>query len=288
LILNRPATELPKAIAARRRAFDEAEARLTVARDAINAAEHAAGAPLDALVEAVQTKVAAAEMKRYYTEVGWQRRRQYYEQGPSAEWRDMYGALSALVGQDPASDTVQAAVERWQALSFRAYRGDPDVQTDSATAWSDREHWPARMKRRIEEFNLEAINELIRQAAEAAPKKYFAAAAWDRYLARRNRDPDAVSRAWRARVDLFRDVEAALDSGAADRQAEAFRTRWDEQLESASGGDREIREALLTMWADREHWSASLRWQVEAIHWMPYERVQKVADFLAPRSSAGL
>jgi len=289
LILNRPASELPKAIAVRRRALNEAEARLTVARDAIDAAEQAPGAPLDALVEAVQTKVAAATMRRYYTDEGWQRRRRYYEEGPADEWRVLYAALSDLVGHDPASDEVQAAADRWLALTWRAYTGDPAVQTDSMTAWADREHWPARMKRRIDEFNLEAVTALIQQAAQAAPKRYFTPAAWDRYIARiaasRNDDPERISRAWRSRVDLFRDIEAALESGATDRQAEAFRTRWDEQMESASGGDAEIREALLTMWADREHWSAALRWQVEAIHWMPYARLQRVADFLQAHSN---
>jgi hypothetical protein len=224
-------------------------------------------------------------MRRYYTDEGWQRRRKYYEEGPSDEWRALYAALSDLVGHDPASEAVQAAADRWLALTWRAYTGDPAVQTDSMTAWADREHWPARMKRRIDEFNLEAVTALIQQAAQSAPKRYFAPAAWDRYTARiaagRNDDPERVSRAWRARVDLFRDIETALDSGGADQQAEVFRARWNEQLESASGGDPEIHEALLTMWADREHWSASLRWQIEAIHWMPYDRIQKIADFLA-------
>jgi DNA-binding transcriptional MerR regulator len=284
LILSRPAFELPKAIAARRRAFDEAEARLTIARDAIDAAEPASGAPLDALVEAVQTKVAAAAMRKYYTEEGWQRRRRYYEEGPADEWRALYRALSDLVGHDPASDEVQAAADKWLALTWRAYSGDPAVQTDSETAWADRERWPARMKRRVEEFNLEAVRALIQQAAQSAPKRYFMPAAWDRYLTRvitsRDEDPQRVSDAWRARVDLFREIEAALDAGIADSQAEAFRARWNEQLESASGGDPEIGDALVKMWADREHWSATLRWQVEAIHWMPYDRLQKVAAFL--------
>lgn len=285
LILNRPASELPKAIAVRRRALDEAEARVTVARDAIDAAEHASGAPLDALVEAVQTKVAAAAMRKYYTDEGWERRRHYYEEGPADEWRALYAALSDLVDRDPASEEVQAAADRWLALTWRAYSGDPAVQTDSPTAWANREHWPVRMKRRIDEFHLEEVHALIQAAAQAAPKRYFTAAAWDRYVARaiasRNDDPERISRTWRARVDLFRDVEAALQSGTADRQVEAFRARWDEQLESASGGDPVIRDALLKMWADRDHWSATLRWQVEAIHWMPYERLQRVATFLA-------
>lgn len=285
-ILNRPASELPKAIAARRRALDEAEARLTVARSAIEAAERASDAPLDALVEAVQTKVAAAAMRKYYTDEGWQRRRRYYEEGPADEWRELYRTLSALVGQDPASEPVQAASDRWLALSWRAYTGDPEVQTDSPTAWADRERWPSRMKHRIDEFNLEAVHALVRAAAQAAPKKYFTTAAWDRYIARRNDDPESVSRAWQARVQLFRHIESALDAGDADEQAPALRARWDEQLESASGGDPDVHDALLKMWADRDHWSASLRWQVEAIHWMPYERIQRIAAFLErPRNN---
>ena len=44
---------------------------------------------LEALVETVQTQVAAAAMKQYYTDEGWQRRRRYYEEGPAAEWRDL-------------------------------------------------------------------------------------------------------------------------------------------------------------------------------------------------------
>ena len=169
-------------------------------------------AVLHGIVETVQTQVAAAAMKRYYTEEGWQRRRRYYEEGPAAEWRDLYRTLSALTGEDPASEPVQSAVDRWLALSIRAYTGDPNAQTDSPTAWADRERWPARMKRRIDEFNLEAVHALVQAAAQAAPRKYFTAAAWDRYIARRDSSPESVSRAWQARVALFRDIEAALDS----------------------------------------------------------------------------
>ena len=281
-ILSRPGVELPKALAARRQALSEAEARLAVARQALDVAAQTTDgrAAVDALVETVQTQVAAAAMRRYYTDEGWQRRRRYYEEGPSAEWRELYRTLSGLVGQDPASEPVQAAVDRWLALSIRAYTGDPDVQTDSPTAWADRNHWPTRLKRRIDEFNLEAVNALVEQAAQAAPRKYFTAAAWDRYIARRNSRPEAVSRAWQARVTLFRDIEAALDSGAAAGQAAALRARWDEQLASASGGDPEVHDSLLKMWADRYHWSASLKWQIEAIHWMPFARIKRVADFM--------
>ena len=64
---------------------------------------------------------------------------------------------------------------------MRAYTGDPEVQTDSPTAWADRENWPARMKQRIEELNLEAVMTLVKEAAHCAPKKYFTAPAWSIY-----------------------------------------------------------------------------------------------------------
>jgi DNA-binding transcriptional MerR regulator len=279
-IVTRPESELPKAMAARRMALDEAGTKLAIARAAIDAMEQAAGSPLDAVVEAVQTKVAAMAMRKYYTEDGWQRRRRYYEEGPAAEWRELYRTLAGLLDADPASEPVQAALDRWLALSVRAYTGDPDVQTDSNTAWADREHWPPRLKRRIDEFNLEAVHALVERAAQAAPRKYFTAAAWHRHSSRRDSRPEAVTEAWQAKVTLFRDIEAALESGHADRQAMVLRARWERQLESASSGDPEVHASLLKMWADRDNWSASLRWQVEAIHFMPYERIQRIADFL--------
>jgi DNA-binding transcriptional MerR regulator len=280
-ILNRPAG-LPNELDARRAALLDEESRLTISRRAMDAAGGASSpdAALDAIVETVQNQVAAAAMKKYYTEEGWQRRQRYYEEGPSPEWRELYRELAALADEDPASDAVQAAADRWLALSWRAYTGDPAVQTDSMRAWANREHWPARLKRRIEEFNLEGAHALIAAAAQAAPKKYFTPRAWERYLDRRNGSPESISRAWQAKVALFRDIEAALDSGAADNQAAELRARWDEQLEGGSGGDPEVHDALLKMWADRDRWSASLRWQIETIHCMTYERIQRVADFL--------
>jgi hypothetical protein len=33
-------------------------------------------------------------MKRYYSEEAWERRRRYYEEGPSAEWQALYREAS--------------------------------------------------------------------------------------------------------------------------------------------------------------------------------------------------
>ena len=162
-LLQQPAAALQRTIAVRRRALADMQLRLEVTAKALDAAERlidegaADSDVLDRLTEIGHTHAAATAMRRYYTEAGWERRRRYYEEGPDREWRELYRTLTSLLGEDPASDRVQAALDRWLALSVRAYTGDPGVQTDSPTAWADRENWPARMKQRIEDLNLEAV-----------------------------------------------------------------------------------------------------------------------------------
>jgi hypothetical protein len=41
------------------------------------------------------------------------------------------------------------------------------------------------------------------------------------------------------------------------------------------------------MWADRERWSASLRWQMEAFHMMPFDRIHRVAEFFDRTAATG-
>jgi hypothetical protein len=260
-----------KAVAAAERLLDEGADDSTV---------------LDRLTEIVHTHAAAAAMRKYYTEEGWERRRRYYEEGPDREWRELYRTLTALIGDDPASDRVQAALDRWLALSVRAYSGDPTVQTDSPTAWADRENWPEQMKQRSKDLNVEAVMALVEEAARSAPRKYFSAVAWDVYASHRHAPPEAVSRLWQSRVNLFRDVEAALEAGDAAARGPQLLARWHQELDASGGADPDVRAGLCRMWAERERWSPSLRWQMEAFHMMPFERIQRVADFLDTVESA--
>lgn len=85
---------------------------------------------------------------------------------------------------------------------------------------------------------------------------------------------------WQARVDLFRNIEAALGEDPASGKAQALAARWKEQLEVDSGGDPEIKAGLLAGWSRRREWPASYRWRVEALHMMSFERFEKAADFL--------
>jgi len=219
-------------------------------------------------------------MKKYYSEEAWERRRRYSAEGPSAEWQALYREVGALIGTDPGSDQAQDVADRWLALAVRSYAGDPDVQTDSMTAWMDREHWPPAMKRRIAEFKLEEVTAFIKQAATSSPKQYFSEEAWATYVVLRDRSPEEVSRSWQARVDLFRDAESTLGEDPAGEPAQALAARWRAHMDDKSGGNPGVKAGLIKQWADRQHWSATLRWQMVGLSMMSDERFDKAADFI--------
>jgi uncharacterized damage-inducible protein DinB len=51
-------------------------------------------------------------------------------------------------------------------------------------------------------------------------------------------------------------------------------------LDTVSGGDPDVKAALLKGWSLRRHWPASQHWRIERLHEMSYERFEKAADFL--------
>ena len=286
------AAQLPDALRLQRRALEEKHALLGRAIRAIQTAEESleSGQPADTailktIIEVLDMKNdmqdGIAVMKKYYSEEAWERHRRYYEEGPSPEWRELYRETEALLDTDPGSAPAQELVERWFELSRRAYTGDPDVQTDSPTAWMDREHWPPVMKQRMAEFKVEEATAFIKLAAMSSRKRYFSEAAWAKLLKLfKEQSVSDHSRMWQARVDLFRDIEKALGEDPAGETGQALVARWKAQLDEASGGDPEIKAALLRGWSNRKNWPPSVRWQVEALHMMSFERFERCADFL--------
>jgi uncharacterized damage-inducible protein DinB len=117
-------------------------------------------------------------------------------------------------------------------------------------------------------------------------KKDFSEEAWARLVRLQQRSVEDHSRMWQARVELFRDIEKALEKDPAGEIAQALVARWNAQLDEASGGDAEIRAALLYGWSQRGHWPPSMRWRVEALHMMDFKRFEKAADFLDRAASS--
>jgi thioredoxin len=288
IVLDRAALELPDALRLQRRALQEKRALLDRAIRAIQAAEETLepGRPADPailkkLIEVIDMQDSIEVMKKYYgTEESWERHKRYYEEGPSQEWRDLYRDVAALLDKDPGCEEAQALLERYFELGKRAYAGDPDVQIDSPTAWMDRANWPAAMKQRIAEFKLEEVTEFLKQAALATRKKYFSAEAWAKVEELRKAERGDASRRWQARVDLFRDIEAALAEDPASEKAQALAARWMSQLDQTTGGNAEIKAGMLRGWALRRGWPESHRHQVEALHGMSWDRFLKCADLI--------
>ena len=287
VVLDRPARALSETLRLQRRALEEKQELLCRAVRAIRMAEKAIerGKPADVailkrVIEVIDMDNDIEVMKKYYaTEEAWEKHRRLYEEGPSREWQELYRDINAVLGEDPAAPKAQTLADRWLKLAVKAYNGDPELQTDNGTAWMDREHWPASMKRRIAEFNLENVNEFMRQAVLSSRKKYFSKEAWGKLVEMRM-NPARISATWQSRVDLFREVESFLGKDLANETVKAIAVRWGAYLDTASDGDPGVKAGLMNVWADRKNWTATLRWLEETGSMVTGDRFDTAADFV--------
>ena len=287
-VLEQATLELPATLRLQRKALEEKQETVSRAIRAVRAAEKAleAGKPaapaiLRRIIEVIDMRDDIEAMRKYYsTEAAWEKRRKYYEEGPSQAWQELYRDIGAALEEDPSSETAQTLADRWLDLSAKAYGGDPDLQTDSPTAWIDREHWPAAMKRRIAEFNLEEVNQFMQRTARCSRKKYFSEEAWARLDDMRKQGSEHFSVLWQTRVDLFRDIQSSLEENPAGETGRALAARWSAHLDAASGGDPDVKSGLLKAWADRRNWRATIRWREEGLSMMNSEQFERAADFI--------
>ncbi len=286
-VLQRPALKWRDTLRMQRQALEDRQELLArairilrAAEDAIDSGKPADPAVLKEIIQVIDMQDSISAMKKYYSEESWEQHRRYYAEGPSAEWRDLYRDASALLDEDPASAKAQALVERWYDLSRRAHSGDPDVQTDSPAAWMDRAHWPEVMKQRAAECKMEEVIAFIRQAELAARKNCFDERTWAKLAELASREDEQRSAQRQAKIQLFHDLEASLGEDPAGEIAQALVARWRAQLEAVTGGDPDVKAALLKGWSLRRHWPASQHWRIERLHEMSYERFEKAADFL--------
>ena len=90
-----------------------------------------------------------------------------------------------------------------------------------------------------------------------------------------------------ARVDLFRDIESALEADPTSETAQALARRWTAQMDETSAGDPGVKAGLIKQWADCQRWPATLRWQIEGLHLMSHGRSEQAADFIDAAVAAG-
>jgi DNA-binding transcriptional MerR regulator len=113
---------------------------------------------------------------------------------------------------------------------------------------------PAVLKKIIEVIEMQDNPESM--------QKYYSDEAWAKLGEKRAQwTPELQEQASKAWMDLFRDVEAALDEDPAGEKAQALAARWKKLVEGFTGGDREISSGLKNAWADRDNWSATMQRQ---------------------------
>jgi hypothetical protein len=96
-----------------------------------------------------------------------------------------------------------------------------------------------------------------------------------------------VHSSWQARVDLFRDIAAALGEDPAGEKGQELAARFRAQREDFTNGDPDTKEGLNKMWADRRNWPRPLRWQMEALCGQQNGQFDRCADFLDDALAAG-
>jgi hypothetical protein len=279
-----------------RRALEERQAQLSRAIRTIKFAEESlksdpAGHParLKEIIEVLAMEDDIELMRKYFaTDEEWDKQRQYYEQGPSEEWQALYRDVTAALNDDPASDRAQALANRWNDMVQQDARNDPAMQAGSPAAWQDRENWPLRLKKKLAILNLEAIFEFIARAGAASRKKYFSDSAW-RALVQSGRDRFELDLSgWQDRVELCAAIEKASSiESPSSPAAQELASRWLHQVEIDSARDPAARSGLMKMWADRRSWPSVLKYQMQGLHMMPYERLVKCIDFIDEAIAAG-
>jgi DNA-binding transcriptional MerR regulator len=108
------------------------------------------------------------------------------------------------------------------------------------------------LKKIIEAIEMQTNNEWI--------ERYYSPEAWTRIKSvHPGWSPWLPGEAYDEWVDLFRDVEAALDEDPAGEKAQALAERWKAMEIAFTCGDREVAQGLNRMFADESNWPDSMK-----------------------------
>ena len=212
-VLDRSGITLPQALRMQRAVLEGKRRMLGRAIRAIQDAEQALASDSAAeaaawkrIIEVITMRNDTETMKQYYSEEAWLKRKRHYEQWPSADLEDLFRAISAALGEDPAGERAQALKVRWRQVLNDTVTGDPEVQAGALAAWNDREHWPVAMRQKVQELRIEEAVEFLAQAISASWKKYIVSEEW-RNLPEQRRRPTEPWNQWVLRVQMALEEE---------------------------------------------------------------------------------
>jgi len=178
LLLERDPRKLPGVLRAQRRALEEKRRWLDRAIGAIADAERVVqtGQQTDAalwkkIIEVIEMQDNAEFMNRYYSQEAQAKmaeKRAQWDPSKQPEvtkaWTELFRDVEAALGEDPASERVQALAARWKKLVEGFTGGDPDISAGLGKAWADRRSWPETLKQQTAPFVKPEVWQFMKQA----------------------------------------------------------------------------------------------------------------------------
>jgi MerR family transcriptional regulator, thiopeptide resistance regulator len=258
----------------KRRTLDRAIEALQQAEQAIERASASEPEILQQVIRAMNMHDVDA-MRKYYSDEAWEQWKHYYNDWPSSEWRALYRDVTAALDEDPAGTRAQALADRWMSLAQSQPAGA--IRTGLFKAWADREHWPAALKRRIAEFNVERATEFVNDALWIR---------WDREREERGRKGEVPMRASPSRRALFHEWKQLVGSDPTGPAAQALAARWRDLLDLESGGDEEIKSDVRRAFRSRQVWPTGMKRYWASLYETDLETWDQVTEFIERATGA--
>jgi len=252
----------------KRRALERAIEALEAAERAIDRDPSAEAEILQRVIKAMSTHDIDA-MRKYYSDEAWEQWKHHYDDWPSEEWRALYREIDGALDTDPASDHAQHLANRYLALAQRSPTGP--IRTGLMRAWVDREHWPAVLKRRLAEFNIEKATEFVNDALWIR---------WDREREERARKGEVPPRASPSRRKLFHEWSRLTGTDPRGPTAQALMSRWRQLLDEETGGDEEMKSDLERTFRSRQAWPTGLKRYFASLYETDVDTWNQVTDFI--------
>jgi len=254
----------------KRRTLDRAIQALVEAEAAVDSGSTSTTAILQEVIRVMDSQDVDV-MRKYYSEEAWQEWKHHYEDWPPDQWRVLYRDIISAIGSDPKGPAAQALVDRWMTIIQDA-SPRPAVRSGLIRAWADREHWPAALKRRAAEYDIERATRFIGEAL------------WERWeaerLERERANAPAPPRASESRRNLFRECASILNSEPTSREAQSVVAKWRALVDAETLGDEELKRDALDAFSRRHEWPAGMRRYIASLYELDVETWQRVTDFI--------
>ena len=85
------------------------------------------------------------------------------------DWSELIADVEKAVGEDPASDRVQALATRWRKLVEGFTGGDAEVSAGLRKLYADQANWPGDFQQQMKPFMKQEVWELMARAMACKP-----------------------------------------------------------------------------------------------------------------------